>query len=112
MLSSRTSSTIETSPAEVDLWFVYLRRAGILPTPTFVEPVLGSPLLASRFRVGPKLVGELAEIEGEDDYCPLGEIPLEWMEKRMMGVATAGGDYADICSSEWISRMRIALGGH
>jgi hypothetical protein len=112
MLLSRTSSTIETSPAEVDLWFVYLRRAGILPTPTFVEPVLGSPLLASRFRVDPKLVGELAEIEGEDDYCPLGEVPLEWMEKRMMGVATAGGDYADICSSEWISRLRIALAGH
>jgi len=29
----------------VDLWFVYLRRAGIVLTPTFVEPVLGSPLL-------------------------------------------------------------------
>src|SRR5229473_1489569 len=29
----------------VDLWFVYLRRASILPTRTFVEPVLGSPLL-------------------------------------------------------------------
>jgi integrase/recombinase XerD len=29
----------------VDLWFDYLRRVGIVPTPTFVEPVLGSPLL-------------------------------------------------------------------
>jgi hypothetical protein len=29
----------------------------------------------------------LAETEGEDDYCPLGEVPLEWVEKRMMGVA-------------------------
>jgi integrase/recombinase XerD len=29
----------------VDLWFVYLRRAGIVLTPTFVEPVLGSALL-------------------------------------------------------------------
>lgn len=65
-----------------------------------------------RFRVDPKLVVELAEIEGDDDYCPVGEVPLEWMEKRMMGVATAGGDYADICSSEWISRLRIALAGH
>ncbi len=65
-----------------------------------------------RFRVDPKLLAELAEIKGEDDYCPLGEVPLEWTEKRMMGVATAGGEYADICSSEWISRLRIVLAGH
>ena len=62
-----------------------------------------------RFRVDPKLLGELGEIEGEDDYCPLGQVPLEWIEKRMMGVATAGGECADICSSEWISRLRIGL---
>ncbi len=42
----------------------------------------------------------------------LGEVPLEWIEKRMMGVATAGGEYADICSSERISRLRIVLAGH
>ena len=66
----------------------------------------------ARFRVDPKLLAELAEIEGEDDYCPLGEVPLEWVEKRIMGVATAGGEYADICSSEWISRLRIVLAGH
>ena len=42
-----------------------------------------------RFRVDSKLLAELAEIEGEDDYCPLGEVPLEWIEKRIMGVATA-----------------------
>ena len=62
-----------------------------------------------RFRVDPKLLTELAEIEGEDDYCPLGEVPLEWVEKRMMGVATAAGEYADICSSEWIGRLRTVL---
>ena len=66
----------------------------------------------ARFRVDLKLLAELAEIEGEDDYCPLGEVPLEWIEKRMMGVATASGEYADICSSEWISRLRIVLAGH
>jgi hypothetical protein len=54
----------------------------------------------------------LAEIEGEDDYCPLGEVPLEWVERRIMGVATARGEYADICSSEWISRLRIVLAGN
>ena len=66
----------------------------------------------ARFRVDLKLLAELAEIEGEDDYCPLGEVPLEWIEKRMMGVATASGEYADICSSEWISRLRIVLAGY
>jgi hypothetical protein len=30
----------------------------------------------------------------------------------MMGVATASGEYVDICSSEWISRLRVALAGH
>ena len=29
-----------------------------------------------------------------------------------MGVATAGGEYADICSSEWLSRLRNLLAGH
>jgi len=66
----------------------------------------------ARFRVDVKLLAELTEIDGEDDYCPIGEVPLEWTEKRMMGVATAGGEYADICSSEWISRLRIVLAGH
>jgi hypothetical protein len=66
----------------------------------------------ARFRVDLKLLAELTEIDGEDDYCPLGEVPLEWIEKRMMGVATASGEYADICSSEWISRLRIVLAGH
>jgi hypothetical protein len=62
-----------------------------------------------RFRIDPKLLAELAEIEGEDDYCPLGEVPTEWVEKRTMGVATASGEYADICNSEWISRLRTVL---
>ena len=66
----------------------------------------------ARFRVDLKLLAELAALEGEDDYFPLGEVPLEWVEKRMMGVATAGGEYADICSSEWISRLRVVLAGH
>jgi hypothetical protein len=66
----------------------------------------------ARFRIDLKLLAELAEIEGEDDYCLLGEVPLAWIEKRMMGVATAGGEYADICSSEWISRLRVVVAGH
>ena len=66
----------------------------------------------ARFRVDLKLLTELAEIDGEDDYFPLGEVPLEWVERRMMGVATARGEYADICSSKWISRLRVLLAGH
>jgi hypothetical protein len=65
-----------------------------------------------RFRIDPTLLAELSEIHGDDDYLPLGDVPLEWLEKRMMGTATASGDYADICSSEWISRLRIPLAPH
>ncbi len=66
----------------------------------------------ARFRVDVKLLAELAEIEGDDDYFPLGEVPLEWAEKRVMGVGTAGGEYADICSGEWIGRLRNLLAAH
>ncbi|MGA9968291.1 MAG: RES domain-containing protein [Terriglobales bacterium] len=65
-----------------------------------------------RFRVDPKLLAELAKIEGEDDYFPLGEVPLEWAEKRVMGAASADGEYADICSSESVSRLRNLLAVH
>lgn len=66
----------------------------------------------ARFRVDPKLRTELAEIAGEDDYWPLGEVPLEWVGKRVLGAAIADGEYADICSSEWISRLRQLLAIH
>jgi hypothetical protein len=42
----------------------------------------------ARFRIDPRLVAELAAIEGGDDQVPPGEVPLEWIGKRMMGVAT------------------------
>ena len=63
----------------------------------------------ARFRADPQLLAELAEIDGDDDYTPAGEVPIEWAEKRMMGSANAEGEYADICSSEWISRLRKLL---
>src|SRR5260370_26144547 len=59
----------------------------------------------ARFRVDVKLLAELAEIEGEDAYLPLGEVPLEWAEKRGMGGAKDGGEYADVCSSQRLSRL-------
>ncbi|MGA9388970.1 MAG: hypothetical protein WBV69_00860 [Candidatus Sulfotelmatobacter sp.] len=54
----------------------------------------------------------MAKIEGANDYCPLGEVPTEWVEKRIMGLATTDKEYADICSSEWISRLRKLLASH
>lgn len=66
----------------------------------------------ARFRVDPKLLAELSKIAGEDDFWPPGEVPLEWASKRLMGAATASGDYADICGSEWISRLRKLLAIH
>jgi hypothetical protein len=66
----------------------------------------------ARFRVDPKLQAELAQIEGADDYCPLGEVPEEWLGKRIMGLATTDQKYADVCSSEWVSRLRKLLAVH
>jgi hypothetical protein len=63
----------------------------------------------ARFRLDLKLLAELAEIQGEDDHVPLGEVPVEWINHRMMGTASATGEYADICSSAWISRLRVLL---
>ena len=63
----------------------------------------------ARFRIDLKLAAELAEIQGDADHIPQGEVPAEWLAKRIMGVATASGEYADVGSSAWISRLRIAL---
>ena len=63
----------------------------------------------ARFRPDPTLYAELQQIEGEDDFYPLGQVPSEWLKKRVMGSATAEGMYADVCSSEWISRLRVTL---
>ena len=63
----------------------------------------------ARFRIDLKLAAELAEIQGDADHIPQGEVPVEWIANRIMGVATASGEYADICSSTWISRLRITL---
>ena len=54
----------------------------------------------------------MAQIEGADEYWALGEVPIEWVEKRIMGLATTDKDYADVCSSEWIGRLRKSLATH
>lgn len=60
----------------------------------------------------PHWLAELAQIEGVDDYCPLGEVPIEWVEKRILGLAATDKDYADVCSSEWVSRLLKSLAIH
>lgn len=66
----------------------------------------------ARFRVDPKLAAELAAIEGSDDFYPLGEVPLEWLSLRTIGVARLNGTFAEVCSAEWISRLQVKMTPH
>jgi hypothetical protein len=55
------------------------------------------------------LLEELKEIKGDDDFLPLGEVPLNWCSKRVIGTAAAEGNYADVYAAEWISLLRRKL---
>jgi hypothetical protein len=86
-----------------------IRRATIafstLPlseSPVFVETL-------ARFRPDISLIAELQAIAGEDDYVPLGTVPSDWCEPRMMGKATVTGGYATIYGTSWVSHLRHAL---
>jgi hypothetical protein len=63
----------------------------------------------ARFRVDLTLYAELSEIEGEDDFTPLGHVPLAWARPRMLGSAEHGGKYADLYGSDWIGLLRRDL---
>jgi len=63
----------------------------------------------ARFRPDLTLMEELKEIEGDDDFLPLGEVPLNWCSNRVIGTAAADGNYADIYASEWIALLRRRL---
>jgi hypothetical protein len=45
----------------------------------------------ARFRPDLSLLAEFSEIEGENDFTPLGSVPLNWFKKRSMGSARASG---------------------
>ncbi len=60
----------------------------------------------ARFRPDLSLIAELQEIAGEDDYVPLGTVPSDWCDRRVMGAATVTGAYADIHSPA-CSRMNV-----
>ena len=63
----------------------------------------------ARFRPDISLIAELQAIAGEDDYVPLGTVPSDWCEPRMMGEATVTGTYADIYGAGWVSHLRHEL---
>ena len=65
----------------------------------------------SRFRADLSLLTELNEIEGENDFFPIGMVPRVWCDERLLGFAHADGDYADICASGWILLLRHRLAG-
>lgn len=63
----------------------------------------------ARYRADLSFLADLSEIEGEDDFVALGNVPLEWLHSRIMGTARVSGVYADIYSSGWVSYLRQEL---
>ena len=63
----------------------------------------------ARFRPDLSLIAELQAIAGEDDFVPLGTVPSDWCEPRVMGEATVTGAYADLYGASWVSHLRYAL---
>lgn len=63
----------------------------------------------ARFRADVSLLAELNEIEGENDFIPLGTVPREWCDERLLGSAHVDGNYADIYGAEWIAYLRHRL---
>lgn len=55
------------------------------------------------------MYAELSQIEGEDDFVPLGHVPLSWAEPRILGSAEHDGNYAELYGSEWIGLLRQEL---
>jgi len=63
----------------------------------------------ARFRPDITLLAELREIEGEDDFATLGQVPLDWNKNRGLGSASTDGNFAEICGGEWITMLRKKL---
>jgi RES domain len=66
----------------------------------------------ARFRLDPTLYAELSQIEGENDFFPLGQVPPAWSATRSLGRAEHQGNYADLYASEWIGLLRRELAVH
>src|SRR5271163_4244387 len=63
----------------------------------------------ARFRPDLSLLAELADIAGDNDFMPVGQVPREWCETRTMGMCTAFGSYADIYAVQWVANLRQFL---
>jgi len=63
----------------------------------------------ARFRPDLSLLAELQEIAGEEDYAPLGVVPQDWCDTRVIGEATATGTYADVYAANWVGYLRHSL---
>jgi hypothetical protein len=66
---------------------------------TFVE-------VLARFRPDKALAKELAEITGEDDGLQPGELPISWLQRRLVGSAKVSGTFADVGHSESLAYLR------
>ncbi|MGH9615242.1 MAG: RES domain-containing protein [Acidobacteriaceae bacterium] len=65
----------------------------------------------ARLRPDLTLLAELKEIDGTDDYFPIGVALHDWLKARIVGKASATGRYADIYSSGWVAYLRRELAG-
>jgi len=65
----------------------------------------------ARYRPDLTLLAELNQIQGENDFFPLGCVPREWCDERLLGSASVDGNYADIYAAEWIALLRHRLAG-
>jgi hypothetical protein len=63
----------------------------------------------ARFRPDLSLLAELSEIEGNNDFSPLGTLSSDWLAARVMGKAEVDGIFADIYAAEWVSLLRRTL---
>ena len=62
----------------------------------------------ARFRPDLQLIEELRQIEGDDDFLPIGEVPLNWCSNRALGAASADGNYAGMFAGRSGSRCFAA----
>lgn len=65
----------------------------------------------ARFRVDEQLVGELANIEGDEDEEALapGFVSTTWLSGRMIGDARVVGEYADIAHTRSLFYLRSTM---
>lgn len=65
----------------------------------------------ARFRPDLEVVAALATIAGADEEAPLaaGTVPLDWVERRRLGVAELAGRYAVIGSARSLQFIRTEL---